>query len=189
MQLMRLNEQALRSDRATGGVGCIMKTILAPIDFSPVTSRVLDEAARLATAFGGRVVLFHAARVPQAVAEYGIDFGSLTELRTSMEKTADRQLKEITEQLRQRGVAAESRRLTGAPTPEILEQAATLPADYIVMGSHGHTAIYDLVIGSTASAVIKRASCPIIIVPARSKAADPHKATRAEATALTAMEG
>ena len=37
----------------------------------------------------------------------------------------------------------------GAPSPHIIEQAQRVSADYIVMGSHGHTALYDLIVGST----------------------------------------
>jgi nucleotide-binding universal stress UspA family protein len=166
-----------------------MKTILAPIDFSPVSSRVLDEAVRLAAPVGGRVVLLHAARVPQAGTDYAIDLKTLTELRTTVEQSADQQLKELAEELRQRGVAVEWRRLTGPAISEIIAEATSLPADYIVIGSHGHTAIYDLVIGSTASGVIKRAPCPVIVVPPRHRAAEPLATTRPAAAAMAATEG
>jgi nucleotide-binding universal stress UspA family protein len=162
-----------------------MKTILAPIDFSPVTSLVVDEAARLAKAMGGRVALVHVARVPPAASEYGMELGSLTQFTATIEQTADRQLKEIEEDLLQRGVTTESVRVTGSPTVDILDQATKLAADYIVIGSHGHTAFYDLVIGSTASAVIKRAKCPVIVVPSPKRAAIKERTTkRAAADAL-----
>jgi nucleotide-binding universal stress UspA family protein len=38
-------------------------------------------------------------------------------------------------------------------------------ADFIVMGSHGHGALYNLLIGGTASGVIQKAPCPVVIVP------------------------
>ena len=50
--------------------------------------------------------------------------------------------------------------------PEIIEQAQQLAADYIVIGSHGHTALHDLLAGGTASGVLKRATCPVVIIPA-----------------------
>jgi len=34
-----------------------------------------------------------------------------------------------------------------------------------VMGSHGHTALYDLLLGSTTHGVLFRAPCPVVIVP------------------------
>ena len=147
-----------------------MKTILAPIDFSSVTSRVVEEAAQLAKAVGGCVALVHVARVPQAASEYGMEVGSLKQLTASIEQAADHQLAEVERDLQQRGVPTQAVRVTGSPTIDILDQATKLGADYIVIGSHGHTAFYDLVIGSTASAVIKRARCPVIVVPAGKRA-------------------
>ncbi|MBI4621943.1 MAG: universal stress protein [Verrucomicrobia bacterium] len=44
-------------------------------------------------------------------------------------------------------------------------QAEKNAADFIVMGSHGHTALYDLVVGSTTHGVLRRATCPVVIVP------------------------
>jgi nucleotide-binding universal stress UspA family protein len=35
------------------------------------------------------------------------------------------------------------------------------------MGSHGHTALYDLIAGSTTTRVLKGAPCPVVVVPAQ----------------------
>jgi nucleotide-binding universal stress UspA family protein len=37
------------------------------------------------------------------------------------------------------------------------------------MGSHGHTAFYDLLVGSTTHGVLMRANCPVVIVPPEKK--------------------
>jgi hypothetical protein len=37
---------------------------------------------------------------------------------------------------------------------------------HYVIGSHGHTAFHDLLVGGTASGVLKRATCPVVVVPA-----------------------
>jgi len=144
-----------------------MKTILAPVDFSEVTERVVEEAVRLAAAFGGYVFLLHVSRPPAAVFDYPIDVGMVADVTAAIEKSADEQLAILAGQLQSRGTAVQSLRVNGWPTTDILEQAKTLRADYIVLGSHGHTAFYDLVAGSTASAVIRKSLCPVLIVPPR----------------------
>jgi nucleotide-binding universal stress UspA family protein len=68
--------------------------------------------------------------------------------------------------LSERGAEIETVEAGGLPTLVILEQAQRLAADYIVMGSHGHGAIYDLLIGGTTHAILKRARCPVVVVPA-----------------------
>jgi universal stress protein A len=148
-----------------------MKTILTPIDFSDVTAHVVAEALKLAQTCDGCVALLHVVRVPQAATEFAMELANVAELTASIERAADQQLAEVKNGLEARGAATQTVRVTGYPAVEIIEQAKKLSAAYIVMGSHGHTAFYDLVIGSTASAVIKRAPCPVVIVPAPQKPA------------------
>jgi nucleotide-binding universal stress UspA family protein len=56
--------------------------------------------------------------------------------------------------------------VVGSPVQHITSEAERTEADYIVMGSHGHTALYELLVGSTTHGVLKRAHCPVVIVPA-----------------------
>lgn len=142
-----------------------MKTILAPVDFSPVSEAVVNEAATLARTFDGRVILLAVMQPPAVLTEYSglID---LSEVLAASEKNAARQLAALEERLRNQFVKSESVQLTGNPVAGIIEQAKAYDADYIVMGSHGHTALYDLLVGSTTHGVLMRAKCPVLIVPA-----------------------
>jgi nucleotide-binding universal stress UspA family protein len=72
----------------------------------------------------------------------------------------------------------ETVQLTGAPAPLILEEAESCGASYIVMGSHGHTPLYDLLVGTTTHGVLKRARCAVVIVPAESKKTAKKKAKK-----------
>lgn len=148
-----------------------MKTILAPVDFSSVTPQVVDAAVELAQDCGGTVVLLHVASLPAVVGDYAMPSGSVVDLIAAIEEAADQHLKGLDESLQRRGVDARSIRRTGVAVAEILAEARTLSADYIVIGSHGHTALYDLLVGSTTNAIVKRAPCPVIIVPTLRKAA------------------
>jgi nucleotide-binding universal stress UspA family protein len=58
--------------------------------------------------------------------------------------------------------------LIGLAVDDILEQAAKYKADYIILGSHGHGALYHLFSGSVVTGILKRAKCPIIVVPSTS---------------------
>ena len=142
-----------------------MKTILTPIDFSAVSEAVVAEAAALARAHNGRVVLLTTIQPPVVPTEYAAFIKDVTEITAAGEKNAARQLAKLEEKLHADLVSADSIQLTGAPIPHILEQAEKLEADYIVMGSHGHTALYDLLVGSTTHGVLLRAKCPVVIVP------------------------
>ena len=165
MQKARTVGQAVRSvDWGTCYSVCV-KTILAPIDFSEVSGAVVAEASGLARAFGGRVVLLSVIQPPVITSEYAPMMENLSEILASGEKAAAKNLAKIEEQLQAESIPAETVQLNGAPVAHIVEQADKFAADYVVMGSHGHTAVYDLLVGSTTHGVLKRAKCPVVIVP------------------------
>jgi nucleotide-binding universal stress UspA family protein len=72
--------------------------------------------------------------------------------------------------------------LEGPAAQVILDEAARWGADRIILGSHGHGAIGRAVMGSTATRVVKEATCSVYIVR-------PHKAQerRAAETARVAV--
>ena len=142
-----------------------MKTILAPIDFSKVSDSVVEQATSLARALDGRVVLLAVVQPPVVVAEYAVVIDNIGEITAAGERNAARQLETIEEKVRAKFVQVESVQVTGVPVPSIIDQAQKCDADYIVMGSHGHTAFYDLLVGSTTHGVLMRARCPVVIVP------------------------
>lgn len=148
-----------------------MKTILAPIDFSGATNAVIEEAATLAKAQGGRVVLLTVIQPPVITHEYAALMENLGEITAAAERQASRKLEAAEHGLQLDFIPSESLQLTGSPIPLIVEQARKLGADYIVMGSHGHTALYDLLVGSTTHGVLLRSPCPVVIVPAARNAA------------------
>jgi len=146
-----------------------MKTILAPIDFSPVSDRVIAEAASLARALDGRVVLLNVTAPVIIAADYTAFIQSIAEITDLTAKAAAKELAKIEDRLESEFTRTESVQLTGAAVPAIIDQATKLEADYIVIGSHGHTAFFDLLVGSTASGVLKRSPCPVVVVPAPRK--------------------
>jgi nucleotide-binding universal stress UspA family protein len=142
-----------------------MKTILAPIDFSKVSDAVVNEATFLARSTEGRVILLAVVQPPVVVTEYAVMIDNIAEITAAGEKNAVRQLEKIEEKVKADFVEVESVQVVGAPVANIIEQAEKCDADYIVMGSHGHTAFYDLLVGSTTHGVLMRAKCPVVIVP------------------------
>jgi universal stress protein A len=142
-----------------------MKTILAPVDFSGITDAVVDQAVKLAQAIDARVVFLAVIQPPVVMSEYAAMI-DIAELTTTGEKHAARQLEVIHQKVKPRLANTEAVQIVGSPVTHIVEHAAKYAAEYIVMGSHGHTAFYDLLVGSTTHGVLNRARCPVVIVPA-----------------------
>jgi nucleotide-binding universal stress UspA family protein len=118
----------------------------------------LDEAAKLATKFGGSLrVIGVATPVPaigagaaaQAGAEAGPDF------QTQLNNAVGQLPPEL------RALPVFER---GDPVSKLLE-AAGMGVDLLVLGSRGFGPVMRLLIGSVSSRVIREAPCPVLVVP------------------------
>jgi universal stress protein A len=143
-----------------------MNTVLAAIDFSPVSQKVLSAAIAIARAAGGRVVILNAVQPPAIATDLAPLVGEVLQFTADLERAARRHLQRIQKRLAARRISVETICEQGFAAPLIVAHARDLGASYIVLGSHGHTAFYDLIAGSTASGVLKRAPCPVVVVPA-----------------------
>jgi len=146
-----------------------MKTILTPVDFSAATREVVQATVNLASPLGAHVLLMHSLQPPLITTDYGIGIEVLHETLAINEKVAVRQLEHLKKILTAKGLVADTLLVNGQAAPNIIDQARSVGADYIILGSHGHTAFYDLLVGSTAHVVIQKAPCPVIVVPVAQK--------------------
>ncbi len=156
-----------------------MSTILVPIDFSGISTNVIREAAQLARLTGSRLVLLHVIQPPAIPNDFGMVLDDFSMYTQAAERNAERHLALLAGKLAKTGLEVEALWASGYPALCILEQARKQSADYIVVGSHGHTAFYDLLVGSTATGVLRRAGCPVIVVPAPKKSARRMRSPRA----------
>jgi nucleotide-binding universal stress UspA family protein len=128
---------------------------------------VIREAAELSRALTGRLVLLNITAPPAFIASDDIDAAELiVEVTKAAEKSAVQKLAHLQQKLQADGITAVTRHRTGLAVVGIVEEAKKLDVDYIVLGSHGHGAVYDILVGSTAYGVLKKAKCPVVIVPA-----------------------
>lgn len=146
-----------------------MQTLLVPLDASASTAKVLNHAEDLAKKLSARVVLLH---VVEPVATYVPVGAAMDVIATSpppIEEgetgAAKHRIEQLAAPLRAGGIDVACEAVLGLAVDEIIEQAKTLAADYIVLGSHGHGALYHLFSGSVVTGVLKHSPCPVIVVP------------------------
>jgi nucleotide-binding universal stress UspA family protein len=148
-----------------------ISTILVPVDFSDVTMKVVRMAAEMARAFGSRIVLLHVSEPePEFV---GFEPGPQS-VRVGVArdfKMEHQRLEELKQTLTKEGRDVLALHIQGPLVEKVLSQAAEHGAGMIVMGSHGHGALYTLLVGSVTSGVLKSAACPVVVVPADKRTA------------------
>jgi nucleotide-binding universal stress UspA family protein len=160
-----------------------MKRILVPIDFSDATPRVIDLAQQLAKALDAEIHLIHVKELSAAAAPGTLGYGlaGMTELApmsgvpvpvfdpmpqpVSVDEAQQSKLAHWQEEIAQFGVKVTLREPTGAVVEEILDEADVVNADLIVMGTHGHSAMYNLLVGGVTKGVLKHSARPVLLVP------------------------
>ena len=142
-----------------------MKTILVPVDLSVAGPQVCDAACELARQMDARLLLLHVVQPPPVMVTeiYALDTGQAEEMLVAAERAGTDRLRELAARCGKRGIETRTLHRVGLPVPEILAHAGK--ADYLVMGSQGHGAMYDLLVGSTTHGVLKKAPCPVVVVP------------------------
>lgn len=143
-----------------------MRCILVPIDLSSVTERVVEHATELARAFSSKLCLLHVAAPDPAFVGWDPGPDVVRHQRATDLRDEHRQVQDLAERLRTGGIDAQALLIQGPTVEAILERAEKLEADLIVVGSHGHGALYRALLGSISEGVVRKSKCPVLIVPA-----------------------
>ncbi|MDT8341497.1 MAG: universal stress protein [Longimicrobiales bacterium] len=141
-------------------------SLLVALDFSTVSEAQLTIVSRLAHP-GREVVLLHVAEPDPSF--IGMEAGP-EEVRGQVAEEFRRgraSLQEMADRLRAEGHETRALVVPGPTIRTILEQADALGAEVIVVGSHGHGKLFDLVVGSVSAGVIRKARVPVLVVPSR----------------------
>ncbi|WP_395751332.1 universal stress protein [Prosthecobacter sp.] len=137
-----------------------MNTVLALIDFSDVSSKVLEHARTLAKAFESEVILVHVVPPEPLV----VDFEPPA-VPPDVFEARQKELSIMRDALAKEGVHASAQVFGGLLQVTLLEQIGRIDPDVIVMGSHGHGSLYHLIVGSVTEGIIRNAQRPVVIIP------------------------
>ena len=140
------------------------KEIIVPTDFSEHSLRALDYAVEIADRFSSELKLVYVIEPLIQAADVAWSSVDFDRLNRAHKDSADRQIRALLDERIPESVPAEFVILTGKPFIEIVRLAKADNADLIVMATHGRGAISQILMGSTAEKVVRRAPCPVLTV-------------------------
>lgn len=148
-----------------------INAILHATDFSEPADHAFRLACSLARDHGAKLVILHVFAPPYPVVGEMIYVPPMP----SPEGADEYQRSELRSKLEQMKAAhanldIECRLDVGNVALAILDTAQQMPADLIVLGTHGRTGLGRLLMGSVAEEVVRKASCSVLTV----KAPSPH---------------
>ena len=141
------------------------KVILVPTDFSVAAETALDHALDLASKLGAKVYVLHAYALPII----GFPDGTLVpsaEIASSIIRSAEKELAACVAKRSESSVEIVPLLKQADPREAILAATQDLPADLVVMGTHGRRGIARALIGSVAEAIVRVSPVPVLTVHA-----------------------
>jgi universal stress protein A len=142
-----------------------LKRILVPIDFSGCAKKALQYAIPLAKEHEAALTLLYVMPTHCAVGEQG-GF-RYAAMEGEMRATRDKQLAALIADEVRGEVPADTLIRSGSPAEQINEVAQSLPADVIVISTHGRAGLKHALLGSVTEHVVGNAPCPVLVVRER----------------------
>lgn len=133
-----------------------MNKILFPTDFSHTGDSALALATSLARDTGATMLIVHVEEPPHVYGGGEMYYGALDPDPAEQKRMLEQVVPTDP------AVPYEHRLIPGDPASGITRFANDEEVDLIVMGTHGRTGFARLVMGSTAEAVVRRATCPVL---------------------------
>ncbi|NLE94526.1 MAG: universal stress protein [Dehalococcoidia bacterium] len=141
--------------------------ILVCLDGTSFSEQIVPYAVETARRFGSELILMTSAEIPTPAApEYPIEVDLVQDLRRV---EVDQYLEDTAARLREAGMAVRTNTAAGSPGHAIVEYAAQVGVDLIVMGTHGRKNIGRLVFGSVTDHVLKHTSVPVLVLKPHAK--------------------
>jgi nucleotide-binding universal stress UspA family protein len=132
------------------------RSLLIPVDLTPISDRVLGRVALLPLSDGARITLLHV--VPKSLPP-----GDRRTAERNAKKLLADEMKNLAKSV-PKGVSITPVVKIGAAAKEIAICARSAKVDLIVMGRGGGSALRDVFLGSTAERVIRRLTLPVLVV-------------------------
>lgn len=143
--------------------------ILIAVDDSPYSDKAASYGFSLAKKMGSEIALVHVDEIPVSV-PYSTDpmlnepAIMVPEIMTIQEEASELLMKRLAKAAG-RDLKLHTFKKIGNPKEEILSTADEWHADMIILGTHGRTGLDHFISGSLAESIVRKATCPVLIIP------------------------
>ena len=141
--------------------------ILVAVDLSAATEKILEAARGVAEISGVSMHVLHVIESEPDYIGYDVDSEFIRGKVAEDFPLEHRGVQTLAEKLQDDGFDATALLACGPAVATTLKKADSLKAGLIVVGTHGHGAVYDVLIGSYSAGIIRKSRLPVLIVPIR----------------------
>ncbi|QYA26479.1 universal stress protein [Gramella sp. MT6] len=151
-----------------------MKKVLIGLDYNPKSERVTKKGYELAKKLGAEVCLIH---VLADVSYYGVNYPNFMGYEGFNEMQVDlnviSELREVAKNFLETAAKhlddpmVTTHLAEGPTSAAILDYANKWNADLIVLGTHSHSVLEKVLMGTTASRILEKTKIPVYLIPVK----------------------
>ena len=144
-------------------------SVLTPIDFSDNAGTILKAAAYVAGTFKAELHLVFVVQNFEDYSGFFVPQITMPTLETDLVEGAETKMKEFCKELQSvcdsAGVSGLYHQVfLGDVAEQIVDYAAEVRSDLIIMGTHGYKGVEKIMFGSVADKVVRSAHCPVLTI-------------------------
>jgi len=139
--------------------------ILMCVDLSKSTDEIVNTSLKFKNGLIEKLWILHIVESEPDFVGFGVGPQSVRNSYAKEFHDEHCQIQEIADKLRSIGLDTIAILTQGSTVETILKEAKNLKADMIILGSHGHGAVYDLLVGGVTEGVLRKSECPVLVVP------------------------
>ncbi len=146
-----------------------VRRVVTPIDFSDNSRLIAESAAVLAGKFGAAMYLIFVVQNFEDYSGFFVPQMSMPNLESELVEGAEEKMDSFCEEVQkvcdEAGVSALHHRVfMGDVAEQIVDFAAEIQGDLVIMGTHGYKGLEKIMFGSVADKVVRSAHCPVLTI-------------------------
>lgn len=148
-----------------------LRNILVPTDLSPMSIQAMEDTRKLAHTFNATIQLAYVHHQQYALGYLGPVLAPgepIVSFEEHGQATLGDELREVAHRAGLPSSTTVHLRVGGSAFHEICRLAHEIPADLIVMPTHGRTGLKHILLGSTTERVVQHSPCPVLVTRPRS---------------------
>lgn len=139
-----------------------IEKILVPIDFSDYSKSALRYAVNFAKLFDAEIILVYVVEPVIYPPDFSMGQIAIPTVTTEFDERAKEELNKLAKNEIPSQVKVSTVIKTGKPFIEIIDTAVETNVDLIIIATHGHSGVEQILFGSTAEKVVRKAPCPVL---------------------------
>jgi universal stress protein A len=143
------------------------KNILFPTDLSENSKEAMKYATSLAEHYDASLHIIHVTLGVNQYLAYDVNVYIPDDIKQNERKKLEDNLKKLPPDEMGTPTSVKHEILEGLPVPEISQYIKDNNIDLVVMGTHGHTGLKHLIIGSVAENIVRSSPVPVLTIHAK----------------------